>query len=75
MQKVQKRNLRLLVLLAAVAVAVAGLMVVLSQLGGGGSQGTLAGIPQDGTKLALNDATGGRRRFGLGAHGLAAHGG
>jgi protein-disulfide isomerase len=56
LQKVRKRNVRLLVLLAAVAVAVAGLMVVLSQMGGGGSQATLAGIPQDGTRLGSDDA-------------------
>jgi protein-disulfide isomerase len=48
--------MRLLVFLVVAAVAVAGLMVVLSQLGGGGSQGTLAGIPQDATRLGRDDA-------------------
>ncbi len=52
----QKRNARILVVLAAIAVAVAGLMVVLSQVGGGGSRETLAGIPQDGTRLGRDDA-------------------
>jgi protein-disulfide isomerase len=56
LQKVQKRKMRLLVFLVAVAVAVAGLMVVLSQLGGGGSQEAIAGIPQDGTRLGRDDA-------------------
>jgi protein-disulfide isomerase len=56
LQKVQKRKMRLLVFLVAVAVAVAGLMVVLSQLGGGGSQEAFAGIPQDGTRLGRDDA-------------------
>jgi protein-disulfide isomerase len=56
LQKVQKRYSRLLVVLAAAAVAVAGLMVVLSQLGGGGPKGTLAGIPQDGTRLGRDGA-------------------
>ena len=52
----QKSNMRLLVILAAAAVAIAGLMIVLSQMGGGGSQGTLAGVPQDGTRLGSDDA-------------------
>jgi protein-disulfide isomerase len=56
LQKVQKRNMRLLVLLVAAAVAVAGLMVMLSQLGGGGLQEALAGIPQEGTRLGRDDA-------------------
>jgi protein-disulfide isomerase len=56
LQKVQKKNMRLLVVLAAAAVAVAGLMVVLSQLGGGGPQEALAGVPQDGTRLGRDDA-------------------
>jgi protein-disulfide isomerase len=56
MQKVQKRKMRLLVYLSAAAVAVAGLMVVLSQLGGGGLQDALAGVPQDGTRLGRDDA-------------------
>src|SRR5918994_6102759 len=47
--------MRLLVLLVAAAVAVAGLMVVLSQLGGGGHEGALADIPQDGTRLGSDD--------------------
>jgi protein-disulfide isomerase len=43
--------------IGAVAVAVAGLMVVLSQLnGGGGSQEMFAGIPQDGTRLGEEEA-------------------
>ena len=50
-------NTRLLVVLAAVAVAVAGLMVLLSQLGGGeGSPEVFAGVPQDGTRLGREDA-------------------
>lgn len=53
----QKGNARLVAVLAAVAVAVAGLLVVLSQLGGGGgSQEMFAGIPQDGTTLGRADA-------------------
>lgn len=53
----QKGNMRLVAILAAVAVAVAGLLVVLSQLGGGsGSQETFAGIPQDGTRLGSAEA-------------------
>ena len=53
----QKGNFRLLAMMAAVAVAVAGLLVVLSQLGGGGgSQETFAGIPQEGTTLGREDA-------------------
>jgi protein-disulfide isomerase len=56
-QTAQKRNVRLLVVLAASAVAVAGLMVLLSQLGGGGgSQEAFAGVPQDGTRLGRGDA-------------------
>jgi protein-disulfide isomerase len=51
LQTVQKSNLRILVVLTAIAVAVAGLMVLLSQMGGGGPLDTLAGIPQDGTRL------------------------
>lgn len=39
-----------------VAVFVAGLMVVLSQLGGGGSQDVFADIPQNGTRLGEEDA-------------------
>ena len=53
----QKGNMRLLAVLAAVAVAVAGLLIVLSQLGGGGgSRDMFAGIPQDGTTLGRADA-------------------
>jgi protein-disulfide isomerase len=56
-QTAQKRNVRLLIVLAAAAVAVAGLMVLLSQLGGrGGSQESFAGVPQDGTRLGREDA-------------------
>ena len=47
---------RLVVAMIAVAVAVAGLMIVLSQLGGRGSQEAFAGIPQDGTRLGRDDA-------------------
>ena len=47
---------RLVVAMIAVAVAVAGLMVLLSQLGGRGSQDAFAGIPQDGTRLGRDDA-------------------
>jgi protein-disulfide isomerase len=54
--KVQKGNIRLLAILGAIAVAVAGLLVVLSLLGGGGGQGMLEGIPQDGTTLGRADA-------------------
>ena len=49
----QKRSARLLVAMAVVA----GLLVVLSQLGGGGSQESFTGIPQDGTRLGREDAT------------------
>ena len=56
LQKLHRKNARLLVVLAAAAVAVAGLMMVLSQLGGGGSKEALAGIPQDGTRLGRDDA-------------------
>ena len=57
LQKVRKGNARLLVVLTALAVAVAGLMVLLSQLGGGGgSREAFAGIPQDGTRLGREDA-------------------
>ena len=53
----QRGNVRLVAVLAAVAVAVAGLLVVLSQLsGGGGSQEMFAEIPQDGTTLGRQDA-------------------
>lgn len=53
----QKGNVRLVAILAAVAVAVAGLLVVLSQLGGAeGSQEMFAGIPQDGTRLGREEA-------------------
>lgn len=53
----QKGNVRLVAILAAVAVVVVGLMVVLSQLeGGGGSQETFAGIPQNYTTLGSEDA-------------------
>jgi protein-disulfide isomerase len=47
---------RLVVAMIAVAVAVAGLLVLLSQMGGRGSQGALAGIPQDGTRLGRDGA-------------------
>src|SRR5215208_2644235 len=50
----QKGSARLLVAMAVVVVA--GLLVVLSQLGGGGSQESFTGIPQDGTKLGREDA-------------------
>jgi protein-disulfide isomerase len=56
LRTVQKRNARILVVLAAIAIAVAGLMVVLSQVGGGGPRETLAGIPQDGTRLGRDGA-------------------
>ena len=57
MQKVNRGNPRLLVVLAAaVAVVVAGLMVLLSQLGGAGSQEVFAGVPQEGTRLGREDA-------------------
>lgn len=49
--------MRLIAIMAAVAVLVAGLMVVLSQLdGGAGSQEMFTGIPQDGTRLGAADA-------------------
>ena len=51
----QKGNFRLLAMMAAVAVAVAGFLVVLSELGGD-SQETFAGIPQEGTTLGREDA-------------------
>lgn len=50
-----KGNTRLVAVLAAVAVAVAGLLIVLSQLGGG-SREMFAGVPQDGTTLGRSDA-------------------
>src|SRR5215208_5955947 len=46
----QKGSARLLVAMAVVPVVVAGLLVVLSQLGGGGSQESFTGIPQDETR-------------------------
>ena len=57
LQKAQRGSWRPLVVLAALAVAVAGLMVLLSLLGGGGaSRRVFAGIPQDGTRLGREDA-------------------
>lgn len=57
MRKVWKGNSRLLVILAAVAAAVAGLMALLSLLdNGSGSQEVFAGVPQDGTRLGAEDA-------------------
>jgi protein-disulfide isomerase len=56
MQRVQKGNWRRLAVLAAFAVAVAGLMVLLSLMGGGDSREVFAGIPQDGTRLGREDA-------------------
>jgi protein-disulfide isomerase len=57
LQKAQRGSWRPLVVLAALAVAVAGLMVLLSLLGGGGaSREVFAGIPQDGTRLGREDA-------------------
>ena len=56
LQKAQRGSWRPLVVLAALAVAVAGLMVLLSLLGGGGaSREVFAGIPQDGTRLGRED--------------------
>ena len=55
LQKAQKGSWWPLVVLAASAVAVAGLMVLLSLLGGG-SREVFAGIPQDGTRLGREDA-------------------
>lgn len=53
----RKGNVRLVAIMAAIAVVVAGLMVVLSQLeGGGGSQETFASVRQDGTILGREDA-------------------
>ena len=53
---VQKGTIRLVVALVAVSVAVAGLLVVLSLLGGGsGSQEMFAGLPQDGTSLGREE--------------------
>lgn len=50
-------NIRLLFVLVAVAVAVAGLMVLLSLLGGGGgSQDAFTDVPQEGTRLGREDA-------------------
>lgn len=48
---------RLIVLVVAVAILVAGLMVVLSQIGGGGDpQELFAGIPQEGSRLGQENA-------------------
>jgi protein-disulfide isomerase len=54
----EKGTTRLVVALVAVSVAVAGLLVVLSLLGGGesGSREMFAGLPQDGTRLGREDA-------------------
>lgn len=53
----QKGTIRLVGALVAVSVAVAGLLVVLSLLGGGsGTQGMFAGLPQDGTSLGREGA-------------------
>jgi protein-disulfide isomerase len=57
LQKVNKGNTRLLVVLATVAGVVAGLMVMLSQLGGGGDPPeAFTEVPQDGTRLGREDA-------------------
>ena len=57
LQKTQKKNLRLFIVLAALAVAVFALMVLLSELGGGGgSREAFAGVPQEGTRLGREDA-------------------
>jgi protein-disulfide isomerase len=55
---VQASNKRLIIIAVGVAVLVAGLMVVLSVIdsGGGASQETFAGIPQNGTTLGEEDA-------------------
>jgi protein-disulfide isomerase len=54
---VQKGTIRLVVALVAISVAVAGLLVVLSLLGGrSGSQEMFAGLPQDGTSLGRKGA-------------------
>lgn len=52
----KRGNTRLVAALVVVAVIVAGIMVLLSQLDGGGSQDALAGIPRDGTTLGKKDA-------------------
>lgn len=53
----QKGTSRLLILVVAVAVLVAGLMVVLSQVDGGGEpQELFADIPQDGSRLGQEGA-------------------
>lgn len=53
----QKGTTRLVVLVGAVAIAVAGLMVLLSQLDGGSDpQDLFAGIPQEGPSLGREDA-------------------
>ncbi len=53
----QKGTSRLVILVASVAVLVAGLMVVLSQIGGGGDPRELfADIPQNGPRLGQEDA-------------------
>ena len=53
----QKGTMRLVVGLVAVSVAVAGLLVVLSLLGGGsGSQEMFAELPQEGTSLGREGA-------------------
>lgn len=53
----RKGNTQLIAIAVGVAVLVAGLMVVFSQLdAGSGSQETFAGIPQDGTTLGRKDA-------------------
>ena len=55
-ERMQRGPKRLVVAMIAVAVAVAGLMVLLSQMGGGGLQEVLADVPQDGTRLGRDDA-------------------
>jgi protein-disulfide isomerase len=52
----QKGSARLLVAMAVVAVVVAGLLMGLSQLGGGGSPESFTGIPQNGTRLGREEA-------------------
>ena len=56
-KRTSKQPVRILIIIGVVAVVMAGLLVALSVIfDGGGSQGDLAGILQDGTTLGQKDA-------------------
>jgi protein-disulfide isomerase len=53
---VKKGYARYLLMIGGAAVVAVGILVVLSLLEGGGSQGTYAGVPQEGTRLGEGGA-------------------